>query len=490
MRVAAALAALAVSLVGAAASQAQTAGTPVIPISGTELGGSSPQYIGAPATPDPIEQKWRPERNPFMAAGPNSNLHNDAYMTDAYRRMGPLGNGTTTTSAFFVRECGSITFDSAGRIITVCVGIDRPVLAMLDPQTLAPLATYNLPLRDLGTLANVFTGFAGGGYFYLDNLDRAVVPTSTRHIVVANAAPPTFEIVADYDVSGIVGAGDGIVSALPDWKGRIWFVSNKGKVGWVNPKDGSVHSTALDEPIHNSFAVDETNGVYVVSDAALYRFQARRGEVETSWRRTYDNVGIKKPGQTQAGSGTTPTLIGRGRVAITDNADPMNVVVYRRRADSRGKEVCREAVFDAGASATDQSLIAAGRSIITENNYGYSGVVSVESGRTTTPGLQRVEVRKGKCRTVWRSNEIAPSVVPKVSLKAGLVYTYTKPPNPTGDDGWYFTALDFDTGETQFKRYAGSGLGFNNNFAPVTIGPDGTAYVGVLGGLTLFRDSG
>ena len=61
-------------------------------------------------------------------------------------------------------------------------------------------------------------------------------------------------------------------------------------------------------------------------------------------------------------SGTTPTLIGKGRVAITDNADPMNVVVYRRKASSRGKEICHEPVFDAGASATDQSLIAAGRS--------------------------------------------------------------------------------------------------------------------------------
>jgi hypothetical protein len=89
---------------------------------------------------------------------------------------------------------------------------------------------------------------------------------------------------------------------------------------------------------------------------------------------------------------------------------------------------------------------------------------------------------------MWESDEIAPSVVPKLSLKAGLVYAYTKPPSPTGDDSWYFTALDFDNGETVFKRRAGASLGFNNNFAPVTIGPDGTAYVGVLGGLTLFRD--
>ena len=33
-------------------------------------------------------------------------------------------------------------------------------------------------------------------------------------------------------------------------------------------------------------------------------------------------------------------------------------------------------MFRAGASSTDQSLIAAGRSIITENNYGYTGPTS------------------------------------------------------------------------------------------------------------------
>jgi hypothetical protein len=38
-----------------------------------------------------------------------------------------------------------------------------------------------------------------------------------------------------------------------------------------------------------------------------------------------------------------------------------------------------------------------------------------------------------------------------------------------------------------YKRAAGAGLGFNNNFAPVTIAPDEMAYVGVLGGITRFR---
>ena len=48
--------------------------------------------------------------------------------------------------------------------------------------------------------------------------------------------------------------------------------------------------------------------------------------------------------------------------------------------------------------------------------------------------------------------------------------------------------LDFRTGRTVYKALAGSGLGYNNNYAPVTLGPDATAYVGTLGGLVALRD--
>jgi hypothetical protein len=78
-------------------------------------------------------------------------------------------------------------------------------------------------------------------------------------------------------------------------------------------------------------------------------------------------------------------------------------------------------------------------------------------------------------------------VVPKLSARNGIVYTYTKDPTG-GADAWYLTALDFATGRTLYKRLGGEGLGFNNNYAPVTLGPDGTAYVGALGGLVALRD--
>lgn len=51
--------------------------------------------------------------------------------------------------------------------------------------------------------------------------------------------------------------------------------------------------------------------------------------------------------------GSTPTIVDDGWVATTDNADPVNVVVYRRgpATDGGSKEVCRVPEFDKDASA-------------------------------------------------------------------------------------------------------------------------------------------
>ena len=194
--------------------------------------------------------------------------------------------------------------------------------------------------------------------------------------------------------------------------------------------------------------------------------------------------------------------MGRNYVAIADNADPMQVVVVRRlarpksdrrkghrRRHSRDRLACQHDVFAPGAGSTDQSLIVAGRSIVVENNYGYTGPTSVMNGDTTVPGFERVDLRKrgNGCRTIWHSDETAPSLVPKLSLANGLVYTYTKPPRDDDADAWFLTAIDFHSGETVWRQFAGEGLGYNNNFAPVTLAPDGTAYVGVLGGLSASR---
>ena len=127
--------------------------------------------------------------------------------------------------------------------------------------------------------------------------------------------------------------------------------------------------------------------------------------------------------------------------------------------------------------------------IVVENNYGYTGPTATMEGARTEPGVERVDVDADGvgCRKVWHSDEISPSLVPKLSLANGLVYVYTQDPGDS-DDSWFLTALDFRTGKTVWDRFTGQGIAFNNNYAPVSIGPDGSAYVGVLGGLLLVRD--
>jgi hypothetical protein len=460
------------------------------------LGPKPPAFIGTAAEANPVAGTTVP-RHPFMAPNGRSNIHNDGYQTDAYDWLGPLGRSMQVTSTFLASDCASVTFDSRGRIVSVCVGIVRPTLRVLDPSTLETLASMDLPVRDPFTTnpTKLFTDFSGGGYFYLDDRDQAVVSTYDRHILTIRTADesgaPKLTVVRDVNLNGVIPLNDKLISALPDWSGRLWFVSVRGVVGTISADGATIRSIRTDEPVGNSFAVDDDGGVYIVSDAALYRYDASTdGTPTVTWRQEYDNDGRIKPGQTQAGSGTTPTVMDDGMIAITDNADPINVVVYRRDRDVSGeREICRIPVFDRGASSTDNSLVAAHHSLVVENNYGYRGPTSTLLGQTTKPGLERIDVDPdaGTCTRAWRSDEIAPSVVPKASLEAGLLYTYTKPPG-TSSDPWYFTAIDFRTGRTVYKQLAGSGLGFNNNYAPITLGPDGTAYVGVLGGLVALRD--
>jgi len=447
-----------------------------------------PGFIGTVASPHPFYEPPAP-RHPFMAANGSSEIHDDAYQSDTYQTPGPLGDRMQVLSTQLNGECASVTFDRSGRIVTVCVGPTGPVLVMIDAVTLATLATFPLPARQPSAAAvNIFTGFSGGGYFYLDAQDRAVIPTTTRHIyVVAEGGATGFQLVHDYDVSSVLASGDSITSALPDWSGRIWFESFSGVLGTIDPQTGAVRTRDLGEETENSFAVDEHNAVYVVSIKAQYRLHADPQGVPTvDWRSVYPNSGVHQPGQVDAGSGTTPTVQG-DYVTITDNADPIDVVAYRR---DNGQEVCRQPVFGKGDSADENSVIGAGTMMIVENNHGYTGPTAVEGGAVTSPGIERVDIDPGRgCHVVWINGaDRVPTSVSKVSFATGLLYAYTKE-DTSPSDAWYFTALDAGTGRVVYQRLAGTGLGFNNNYAPITLGPDGTAYVGVLGGLVALRDA-
>jgi hypothetical protein len=457
----------------------------------------APTFIGAPATANPVTGIPPVPQNPFMAPNGDSGIHDDGWQTNTYDRPGPLGHNPKTISHFLAADCGSIAFDSAGRIVATCIGSGN-TLYMFDPNTLAILARYRLPGRSLTSIIdnpNVFQGFGGGGYFYLNNVDQAVIGTSNRHVLVIGENGTAFTLVRDYNLTGVLASTETMNSALPDSNGLLWFVAKQdGVVGTLNFTTGAAHVIRLGSgsvgEIENSFAVGMDGDVYIATNRELYRFDAGPGGVpQVTWHVQYPNSGIHKPGQVDAGTGTTPAIMPGGYVAITDNADPMDVVVYRTALDAVQRQVCAVPVFAKGASATENSLIAAGGSLIVENNYGYTSPASTEFGGVTKPGFARVDLNAdgSGCHLVWTNNTVAaPTVVPKLSLATGLVYAYTKTKQVT--DPWYWTAIDFRTGAVVWRSLAGAGLGFNNNYAGLTLGPTGAAYLGTLGGIIAMRD--
>jgi hypothetical protein len=454
-----------------------------------------PQASGAPFAATPFTATHAPQ-NPFMASNPNNNLHDDPWMTDAYNRSGPLGTNLQATSgALPPALCGSLTFDRHGRIVSVCPSITSPITArIIDPATLTIRASYTLGTPNPSG-PTAFQNFTGGGYFFLDAQDRIWSATKTSHLVVLaeNGDGTRLSKVADYDLTHVLTADERVTSALPDFHGRIWFVSKKdGKVGVLDPKTRRIGSIRLGEEIENSFAVDR-DAVYIVSDQRMYRFSLRGQSLtpHVDWKVTYKNSGIHKPGQVDAGSGTTPTIMSGGYVAITDNADPMDVVVYRTATHATKRTVCTVPVFAKGASDTENSLIGSGRSLFVENNYGYQDPFGPTAGAQTTGGFARVDVNaKGTgCTLAWTNTSVsAPTVVPKLSTKTGLIYTYERVPAPTGEQPYFWTAIDARTGTVAFRRYAGSGLGFNNNYAGIALAADGSAYLGVISGIVRLKD--
>jgi hypothetical protein len=462
-------------------------------------------HIPAPLAPP------QADAHPFMAAHGASSMHVDSFTTNAYAYAGPLGRAPQVSSrsmGFIGGECPTINFDRHGRIITVCVRGRTPKLMLLDPDTLEIKARYDLPRRSTSILRlrKAMSDTSGGAYFYLDQHDRAVVGTSagTIQIIALKPAAGTdddvgehFELDEEIDLSRELTLPDGeldkITAVMPDFQGNLWFVGRSGTVGLVTPQRAVSAQRLEGEEIENSFSVGP-EGAYIVSDHALYLFQLdEQQRPKLAWREGYDRGARRKVGQINQGSGTTPTILGDQYVVIADNAEPrMNVLVYRRGTQLSGERlVCKTPVFAAGQSATENTLIGLDRSLIVENNAGYDIFTTMRGGKTSAPGLARIDVREDEsgCDVVWESKEISQTTVPKLSSATGLIYLYTKLSNAPNDlDAYYFTAVDFKSGKTVFRVLTGTGVRFDNNWAAISLAPDGSAYVGVLNGLVRVRD--
>ena len=202
--------------------------------------GAVEEFIGAPAEPRPFKTFDVPE-HPFMAADGDSNIHNDAYQTDAYDRMGPLGKDMSVTSTFHVAECASVTFDSKGRIVTICVGRGGP-----SPRDDGPgdprdprVPPTSAALRGRNGIGHLHR-LLGRRLLLSRHEDRAVIPTNNRQIWVIGFNGTRFEIDRTYDLSGAFRSG---TTSYRYFRTGAETTGSSRPKGWSEPSSASLESS-------------------------------------------------------------------------------------------------------------------------------------------------------------------------------------------------------------------------------------------------------
>ena len=462
-----------------------------------------PRFVGNEAVANPLPPIVIPP-NEFLAEQGRNSLHGDNYNSDTLNYDAPLGIDPIVSSRQLgpiAATCPTVVFDSYGNVMTICIGIARVRLFLMDPHSLEVLAEQELPLRawvEAGRPEDITTDSSGGGYFHADQFGRALVGVANQRIQRWEALPVSnkdweWQLVDDYDLRPILNNEDApLQDAITDFAGRLWFTTQPGIIGYIDENTGEVETLELGEFLQNGFAIDADGAIYAVTVDALYRIDVEAdGSISVEWRKAYLNDG-DQGGLLSQGSGTTPTLFGdhNDLVAIADNsAGRINLNVYRRE---NGEQICQFPMFDEGASATENSPIGYGNNIVLENNAGYPGPFG--NPQLTVAGLTRVRVRNdySGCDLVWHTTEFRAQTTPRLSTATGLIYTYSvkagQPILGIPTSGWYFGALDWETGERAYEAWVGNGTNWNNVLDPVTIGPDGTAYVGTKNGLMAIRD--
>lgn len=475
--------------------------------------------LAADFTPQPLPGSN--EANPFLAAAANGTMHGDGFQSDTHPAAGPFGTNIELRSRKsgngMPRQCSTFVYRSDGKPVMMCGGLTGFRMVLLDPASLEALAYYDLPMRPSSFQAMVKRDMAimmndssGGAYMFLDNQDRLVFANS-RQVVQRIAAKQEegrwrWEVDKEWDLKPYVphdcmnwdnwfpkGECDMVTTVMPDYRGVYWWTTRYGRVGTLDPQSGAIAQIRLPgEEIQNALTMD-SKGVYVLSDHAQYALRAGPdGKPQVLWRSEYDRGSGRKIGSINQGSGTTPTLLGQNWITFADNADGrINVVVLRR---SDGSQVCKVPVFQQGASATDNSMIGWGNSILLENNAGFTSAHQQTDWNAPTGGIVRVDIRgdESGCDVVWTSPLRAPSVVAKLSAGNGIAYyySYTAAKDAEGKQvpDWAVVGLDFRTGREVIRIPTGRGKLWDNNWASMSIAPDGTLYGGTTTGMWQIRN--
>ncbi|KAJ4251478.1 hypothetical protein NW762_011463 [Fusarium torreyae] len=483
---------------------------------------SSSRFIGSAANETLLTPRFKyyPEA---------SLMHTDGGNTGSSDAPGPLGMNPNTTSAASTVNMmvwgtdGSLT---CGYVNTSAGNPPPRGIAALEPETFEILAVWYPP--DNETISFAYME-------YIEKTNDILLSSEEGHIYVIHRdtcnGRPYFTTIRTISLANTLGPEEPLLNTMYDVAGNIWFTSggligaggseqNSSTIGYITPTGKIIKQRLQNEMVENGIAVSGMD-IYMVTgpsgsadhaNATGYMYSMKSDEcdsIKIHWRVPYAAGSGIKLGATARGSDTTPVLLTDKYVVIADNDSPRaHLNVYHQKAQKSKKEqlACQMPLFTSGKSNVMNSALAhfdgETHGVLVQNKYGGPDVYVAQPGKafdvngnwndmsTMDGGLARIDVdADGKCSMRWTS-DLAVKAVSILSTKTGLVYSYVQDTerSPKGEYVWYVAGIDWDTGKTIFKVQTGTGGIFNDNFSQGSIGPDGTFYQSVLGGVVGVKD--
>ena len=260
------------------------------------------------------------------------------------------------------------------------------------------------------------------------------------------------------------------------------------------------------EHVENSIAVDDDNGIYVVTSVNMHKLvwtgtELSQAAADGAWSSPYDVMAEGEAvalGAASHGSGTTPSLLGFGDdedklVVISDgNADNAQIVAFwrngipadfKQKPGTQSRRIADQIPYKLSKTTLEASPVVYGNGVLVINStYPEPGPISMDlisnaflagTTRKAPMGMQKYEWLPDEDRFVesWSIADVDNTdwMPPAVSTVNGLVYIANK-----RNDTYEYFAADWLTGEKK----------------ATWVFPDDSVLWNNWGGITVFLEDG
>ena len=198
-------------------------------------------------------------------------------------------------------RCASVTFDSRGRIVTVCVGLDGPKLLLMDP-----------PRSRRWHLAAAAAGAGRRQPLHRLRRRRLLLPRQPRpgrdpddvqHLFVVRRTWHRLRARARLRPQASFCRATRSSRRCPTTRADVVRLPERASSGIFDPPNGAVAALPWPTGSRTPLPSQRTGGAYFVTDSALYRLRGgpRRASGDDLAAASTPNTGEVKPGPTEHG---------------------------------------------------------------------------------------------------------------------------------------------------------------------------------------------